>query len=429
LILGVAVSGQPVRTQVFLPPPTGPFAIGTTTWHLVDTSREEVFAHASARQEAGNFREVEVHVWYPAAAGKHVALAPYLRDGLDEVRTFAKVLRRPDEAFDELAGVLTHAEVDRPIAVGRFPLIVFSAGYTGVASAHTALLEDLASHGYVVANVVHPYEVAAATLLKGRVVTMLDESGVLRPEIQAVFAEWGQEDAAMTAVTQATTLESQRTALRAYLSGLTKTNVMERRWVDDMRKLVASVRAPEKKMAAISSHVDLNRVVAAGHSMGGVAAAQFCAEEKACLGALNLDGIPQYGAMIDARINKPLLMVYSARPGRAGANDAIYGPASSVYYRVDVDNTRHLDFADMTLWGGPLRELPVLGSISPVRATSITRTIAFQFFEEVLSGRPSPVLNSTAPTPIPGATIRKMGGGVLPAAASLPGASGPGASR
>jgi hypothetical protein len=145
--------------------------------------------------------------------------------------------------------------------------------------------------------------------------------------------------------------------------------------------------------------------------MGGVAAAQFCAEENACRGALNLDGIPQYGPMIDTRLNKPILMVYSARPGRAGANDSIYGPASSVYYRVDVDKTRHLDFADMTLWGGPLRDRPVLGSIDPIRATSITRTIVVQFFDQVLSGQSSRVLNSTAPMPIPGVRVQKMPGG------------------
>src|SRR5438045_50706 len=115
LILGLVVGGQSTRAPLYLPPPTGPFAIGTTTWHLSDTSREEVFA-------AGNFREVVAHVWYPAAPGRHTALAPYLRDGLAEARTFAKVLRRPESAFDDLAGMVTHAEVDRPIASGRFPL-------------------------------------------------------------------------------------------------------------------------------------------------------------------------------------------------------------------------------------------------------------------------------------------------------------------
>jgi len=413
LLLTVAVAGRPTTMPFSLPPPTGPFAIGTTTWHLADTSRQEVFSHSNASPQAGGFREVVAHVWYPAAAGRHTALAPYLRDGLAEARTFAKVLRRPESAFDDLADVLTHAEIDRPIASGRFPLVIFSPGYTSVASAYTALLEDLASHGYIVVNVLHPYEVAATTLRDGRVVTMLDDAGVLRPEIQAVFAEWGKEDDAMTAVTQATTPESQRTLMRTYLSGLTNTNVMARRWVDDMRMVVASIRAPGTDMRAVASHIDANRLVAAGHSMGGVAAAQFCAEDKACGGALNLDGIPQYGPMIDRTtpMNKPIVMVYSARPGRAGANDVIYGPASSVYYRVDVENTRHLDFADMTLWGGPLRELPVLGFIDPIRATSITRTILVQFFDQVLSGRPSPVLNSTAPMPLPGVTIRKIRGG------------------
>ena len=69
--------------------------------------------------------------------------------------------------------------------------------------------------------------------------------------------------------------------------------------------------------------------------------------------------------MIDTSMQRPFLMVYSARPGRAGASDAIYRRAARPYYRVDVRDTRHLDFSDMAFWGGPLRERPVLGTIAP----------------------------------------------------------------
>ena len=108
---------------------------------------------------------------------------------------------------------------------------------------------------------------------------------------------------------------------------------------------------------------------------------------------LNLDGIPQYGTMIDRLLPHPFLMVYSARPGRTGASDAIYRRAASQYYRVDVGNTLHLDFSDLIFWGGPLRERGALGTLAPARATEITRSIVRQYFDQTLLGRRSPLLD------------------------------------
>lgn len=84
--------------------------------------------------------------------------------------------------------------------------------------------------------------------------------------------------------------------------------------------------------------------------------------------------------------------MYSARPGRGGASDAIYRRAAHPYYRVDVANTLHLDFSDMGLWDGPLRQRPVLGSIAPVRAGEITAAIVRQYFDQEFLGRRSTLL-------------------------------------
>src|SRR5439155_4448581 len=113
------------------------------------------------------------------------------------------------------------------------PVLVFSPGFTGVTSSHATLLEDLASHGYAVLNIVHPYEVAAATLADGRVVSMLDSAGAPLPDLRDVFAEWRSEDETMAAVTQAADEAERLRLLRGYLSGLQHTTVVLRRWVDD----------------------------------------------------------------------------------------------------------------------------------------------------------------------------------------------------
>ena len=392
-------SGPPAQTDVSavveLPKPSGPWPVATTSWRLTDAARKETFS------AAGDQRQVEVIAWYPAAAARRTAtLAPYLREGPAEVRTCATLLRAARAAFDGLENVRTHAELDAaPRTTPRkLPILVFSHGYTGIPSSHTALLEDLASHGYAVLSIVHPYEASAATLTDGRVVTTLTGAGTMLPAIAEVLGEWRAEDETMAAVTRTEDAAEQIRLLRGYLSGLARTEVALRRWVDDTKLVLdrLSSVAPRSPASRLVAALDTTRIGVFGHSMGGVTAAQFCLEDRRCRAALNLDGIPQYGTMIDTPLQKPFLMVYSARPGRLGASDPIYRTARP-YYRVDVKDTRHLDFTDMVFWGGPLRERPVLGTIAPARITEITRVVVRRFFDQELLGQRLALSGALAP--------------------------------
>jgi len=205
----------------------------------------------------------------------------------------------------------------------------------------------------------------------------------------------------MAAVTRETGDAEQVRLLRGYLGGLHRTGMALRRWVDDTRLVLNRLQSLPKSTAAgrLAARLDLTRLGAFGHSMGGVTSAQFCVEDARCRAGLNLDGIPQYGTMIDSSMPRPFLMVYSERPGRAGASDPIYRRAAHPYYRVDVHGTRHLDFSDMVFWGGPLRERPVLGPIAPTRAVEVTSTIVREFFDQELLGRRSPLLAGTSVLP------------------------------
>lgn len=395
--LGVRAAAPPFE----LPLPTGLQPVGTTSWRVTDDARREGFA---AGKEP---RQIEVIAWYPAAPNAGRATAPYLREGLSEVRAFASLLK-PENAFDALGEVKTHARLDAdPKVDGSFPVLIFSHGFTGVPSAYTALAEDLASHGYAVLSVVHPYEATAATLNNGRIASMLDEKGAFLQPTQDIFAEWTTEDDAMAAVTRATTDEEQLKLLRGYLSKLPKTDLALRRWVDDEKVVLDRLKSISSKTAAgkLVAALDLNRIGVFGHSMGGVTAGQFCLEDRRCRAGLNLDGSPQSGTVIDGKIPVPFLMVYSERLGRAGANDAVYRRAASPYIRIDVAGTRHLDFSDMTFWGGPLRERPMLGTIAPGRVTEITRMIVRQYFDQELRGFVSPLL--TGRVKVPEVSVRR----------------------
>jgi hypothetical protein len=95
----------------------------------------------------------------------------------------------------------------------------------------------------------------------------------------------------------------------------------------------------------------------------------------------------------------PSLMVYSERPGCAGASDPIYRRSAHPYYRVDMKGTRHLEFSDMVFWGGPLRERRVLGTLAAARAAELTALIVRQYFDQELLGRRSALLSRVAVPP------------------------------
>ena len=387
-----------------LPAPTGKLPVGTTQWVVVDPSRQETFA-------TGKPREVQVIAWYPRAGtpsrpqAATVRTAPYMRNGMEEALSFARLAKLGD-AYNGLANVKTHAILDAAPATtpARFPVIVFSHGYTGLPSSHTALAEDLASHGWAVLHVIHPYE-AAATLSDGTFVTFTDEKDAMRPGILEVLKEWGPEGSTMEKVVAAADTAEKEKLLRGYLGALKNTDQVVKRWVLDVK--VVLDRLPKRGAgAALAARLDLSRLGAAGHSMGGVMAGQFCVEDRRCKAGLNLDGIPQYGTMIDTPMPAPFMMVYSGRPGRAGASDLIYSRSASKYYRADVADTLHIDFSEMNFWGGPLRQRGAFGKIAPERATELTRLIVRSFFAQEILKQPSTLFSDSQP--IPGVTVREL---------------------
>src|SRR3984957_10996302 len=149
-----------------LPGPTGPGPVGVTSLWLTDTSRPDPWAPGVTA------RELMVSLWYPAKslAGRR---AQYMTPRESELQLTSRGITgvRPDV----LSKVRTNAAVDATPAghQGSHPLVVLSPGFTSPRSTLTALAEDLASHGYVVAGIDHTYESFATAFPDGRVTTCL----------------------------------------------------------------------------------------------------------------------------------------------------------------------------------------------------------------------------------------------------------------
>ena len=149
-----------------LPEPTGPCPVGTTSLYLSDTSRPDPWA-------AGvNERELMVSLWYPATPSDG-RRAQYMTPAESELQLTSRGITGVPP--DALSTVRTNAVSDATPA-GRqraLPLVVLSPGFTNPRSTLTALAEDLASHGYVVAGIDHTYESFATAFPDGRVTTCL----------------------------------------------------------------------------------------------------------------------------------------------------------------------------------------------------------------------------------------------------------------
>ena len=150
----------------YLPEPTGPGPVGTTSLYLKDVSRPDPWAAGVSA------RELMVSLWYPAAPSDG-RRARYMTPAESELLLASRGLTSVPQ--DVLSTVRTNA-VSEATPAGRqrgLPLVVLSPGFTNSRSTLTALAEDLASHGYVVAGIDHTYESFATAFPDGRVTTCL----------------------------------------------------------------------------------------------------------------------------------------------------------------------------------------------------------------------------------------------------------------
>jgi putative ABC transport system permease protein len=152
---GCSAGGDALRLEEDRHRPSATTPIGTATLVLFDPARRDPFAADRRR------RRILAEVYYPAVgSGERARYLPLrVAEALSDHRVPARVL----------ASVRTNAKIRAPARPGRYPVLVFSPGYTVPHDLYTAGLEDLASRGYVVA-VDHNYETEAVQFPNGEVV-------------------------------------------------------------------------------------------------------------------------------------------------------------------------------------------------------------------------------------------------------------------
>jgi dienelactone hydrolase len=367
-----ADAADPLAAQghtLYLPEPTGPCPVGTTSLWLTDTSRPDPWAVGVTA------RELMVSLWYPAATpdGRR---AQYMTPAESELQlTNRGVTGVPP---DMLSTVRTNAaDGAEPAGLQHaVPLVVLSPGFTSPRSTLTALAEDLASHGYVVAGIDHTYESYATAFPDGRVTTCL-----AREARQRGFREKEKVAAGRAA------------DVSFVLGELTGGN-------------------PVWPGAAL---IDPSRIAMAGHSLGGAAAIAAMLADSRIRAGIDMDGSTD-APIPDEGLARPFLFLgkqSSYTPGSGGAvtpgtRDWKLLRGAVITWERDwelltgwkrwlvVAGAVHASFTDLALLADQ-SGIGIGAGLSGARSLDITRAYVRAFFDQHLRSRPQALLDQPSP--------------------------------
>lgn len=341
--------------EPLLPASTGPFLVGRRTYAWIDPARTDPWSGDPTER-----RQLLGYVWYPADAGSDSIEAPYFPHLAQLAEQFAAADRRV------LRSIRCQALLDARAVLGEgpFPVLLFSPGANLSCLFYTCLLEDLASHGYVVVGLEHVHEG------RGQV---LQDGTVARPDYQRHMPPLG------TPTLEETRFFHRWSEIRAADAALA---------LEGLARLNASDEL-------LAGRLDLARVGMFGHSVGGMAATHAARHADWLLATADLDGLllTTDAALVDpegAGLRKPFL--FMGQPGYDDAQDALLRSGTGRRYRVTIDGAEHMTFSDLPFWAPGSRA-------GKTRRLAAMRTCLRAFFDEHVAGRPADLIAGTAGLP------------------------------
>lgn len=238
-----------------------------------------------------------------------------------------------------------------------YPLVVLSPGFTLPVATMTSVAQDLASLGYIVAGIDHPYESAGLDLPGGRFASC----------VACETASPGQVPPVR--VRDVSFVLDQLTGRRPVWPGA--------RWIDR------------------------TRIGMAGHSIGGNTAFDAMRADRRIDAGINLDGT-FFTAPPGEGMDRPFLMLGTPAHARGGIDSSWdrAWPLLTGWRRWFVaEGTGHLSFTDFPVLGKRFN-LPVDPAV-PLdgdRTDQLTRAVIHDFFNHHLNHRPATaLLNGTDP--------------------------------
>ena len=356
------------RREVVLPKPTGPYAVGRSLFDWTDYGREDPYSNS-----IGKYRELMVWLWYPATPDPGATPAEYI--------PAAWAAELPWRPMTVPAKVRVHAVADAPVASEKksYPVLIFSPGSGNLPSDYTALIEDLASYGYVVLGITYTYNAPVVRFQDGRVARPLRDASFPRGPMQAVRSAGDQ---------------------------------MVNVWAADVRfsldKLAEMNANPKSRFYG---RFDLQKVGLLGHSFGGATTAEVCSTDPRCKAGLDIDG-DLFGSVLKTGVKQPFLFLLSdwtlsptwvqktfsgvsLRRMKEEQSDLEREirqvcQGSSECWETHIKGTRHFNFTDVAVLYSPGTKLTgFLGPVDGREGLAATASCVRTFFDDALNGQSS----------------------------------------
>ena len=357
--------------ETTLPTPSGPFAVGRTTYVWSDAAQAELMA-----PQPGTKRELLAWIWYPAAPRQpSQTIDDYLpapwRTALERQIgvLLTKFLTR------DLSRVRAHGIRSAEISPEQrsYPVVFMRAGLAALTTDYTALAEDLASHGYVVVGFDAPYRSFVAVFPDGRVIARAPQNN----------ADLVQKEQLANQLVQA--------------------------WSADMSFVLDQIERlnTSDPSGRFLGRLDMQRVGVFGHSLGGATALQFCHDDSRCKAGIDVDGAP-FGSVIGEGVTQPFMFLLSDHRNESDAETRpVEGNIRSIYDRLPSDRrlmiiirgAGHYMFSDdgamlkSPLAMGVMRTLGIV-RLDGRRQVAVSEHYISAFFDVYLKGAPVSALLS-----------------------------------
>lgn len=365
-----------------LPKPTGVFQIGRTHLNFIDENRVDPSPLAEGKK-----RDVPIIIWYPIDdSGTSSPLKFMKRRDLDSAKKFMVYQVIPDEVCDVLTN--SYEDVLMTDKIRKLPVLIYNHGLTATMELNTTLMEHVASHGYIVVSVGHPYDGVASYPDRRSIPidvkkyeawferSMSEEQDKKSEEF---LAQINREDISVEEMKKLT----EKSLLDDELNDQIEV------WIDDVLFIKDILeRINEGKIESqFKGKMDLLKGIGVfGDSYGGAAAVLSCCLDDHLKYAVNIDGM-LHGLKEQFNYNQPSMFIYSEE--NTGMNKYFYTINKDDTYSVNIKDSKHFDFSDIAyLLKNWMKELPEgFGKIDGNLMVRIRNDYVLSFFDKYIKDK------------------------------------------
>ncbi|MGB8952617.1 MAG: hypothetical protein WCC06_08110 [Candidatus Aminicenantales bacterium] len=367
---GQSNSGQ-IQTNT-LPKPTGKHFVGITYLSFIDDNRKELFDN---NQES--HREITVKAWYPSDHKSNPE--PYFLKA--EAEFVMRYLQFP-EIYKDLK---TNSSRDVPVSSkeNKYPILIFSHGWGEHYSQNSILMEELASHGYIVFSISHHYECKFSSFPDGRLIYIDMKSLRFQKIMQEMTNPKAME--LMRKMYQAGNDEERRQVF-VDINNVLPTALTEspRYWAEDISFFMDQLEGMNNENKIFKEKLNLDRIGVFGMSMGGIASSEICLSDKRIKACVNMDG-GLIGSSLEREIQTPTMFLNSKR--FLGYGKIFTSKSKMDCYSLSVKDSDHYNLSDYSVY--PISAVKfLLGSINGKKTVEIMNVLVLAFFDKYLMEQP-----------------------------------------